>query len=199
MEPFGIGIEALPLPSEWVTRPEMAVVLLVTGGVLLLFGRRLFWLFVGLVGAVAALVIATEWVGLEAGTPSLLAAVAAGLVGALLAILVQKAAVAVVGFLAGVWGALVLLQMTASSATSLFDLPALQTVLALVAGVVGAVVAAQVFDAALVVLSALTGSLLLVAGLGFVGSVALASFFALAVFGVLAQTRGRRRGTLDHG
>lgn len=186
-----MGIDTLPLPSEWVTRPETAVVLLVTGGVLLLFGRRLFWLFVGLVGAVAALVIATEWVGLEAGTPSLLAAVAAGLVGALLAVLVQKAAVAVVGFLAGVWGVLVLLQMASPSA-SLFDPPSLQTLLALGGGVVGAVVAAQVFDAALVVLSALTGSLLLVTGSGLVGTFALISFFALALLGVLAQTRGRR-------
>lgn len=186
-----MGIDTLPLPSEWVTRPETAVVLLVTGGVLLLFGRRLFWLFVGLVGAVAALVIATEWVGLEAGTPSLLAAVAAGLVGALLAVLVQKAAVAVVGFLAGVWGVLVLLQMASPSA-SLFDPPSLQTLLALGGGVVGAVVAAQVFDAALVVLSALTGSLLLVTGSGLVGTFALISFFALAFLGVLAQTRGRR-------
>lgn len=186
-----MGIDTLPLPSEWVTRPETAVVLLVTGGVLLLFGRRLFWLFVGLVGAVAALVIATEWVGLEAGTPSLLAAVAAGLVGALLAVLVQKAAVAVVGFLAGVWGVLVLLQMASPSA-SLFDPPSLQTLLALAGGVVGAVVAAQVFDAALVVLSALTGSLLLVTGSGLVGTFALISFFALAFLGVLAQTRGRR-------
>lgn len=188
------GIPSLPLPAEWLAHREAGWLLLAIGAVLLLFGRKLFWLFVALVGAVTALWLATEVLGLETGAPSVIAAAAAGLVGGLLAVLVQKAAVAVVGFLAGVWGALLALEAaTASLATSWLDPPPLQLALALAGGALAAVLAVQLFEAALVVLSALAGSSLLVSGLGLAGTVALIAFFALALIGVLAQTRGRKR------
>jgi hypothetical protein len=191
------GTPSLPLPAEWLAHRETGWVLLATGLVLLFFGRKLFWLFVAVVGAVAALWLATGVLGLDAGAPSVIAAAAAGLVGGLLAILVQKAAVAVVGFLAGVWGMLILSGAAAGSpAMSWLAPPLFQALLAVAGGVLGAVVAAQLFEAALVVLSALAGSLLLVTGLGLAGGVALAVFLSLALVGVLAQTRrreGRRR------
>jgi len=194
------GTPALPLPAEWLAHRETGWVLLATGLVLLFFGRKLFWLFVAVVGAVTALWIATEVLGLETGAPSVIAAVAAGLVGGLLAILVQKAAVAVVGFLMGVWGTLVLLDVASVSLTvSWVDPPILQSVLAVAGGVLGAVVAAQLFEAALVVLSALVGSLLLVNGVGLAGGLALAGFLSLALVGVLVQTRRRGRKTRRQG
>lgn len=200
----GLSLPPLPLPPEWLGRGEASLVLLPAGFLLLLFGRRLFWLLVAVVGAVAALWLATEMLGLESGLPRLVAAIAAGLVGALLAILVQKAAVALVGFLAGVWGALVFLDTLAgssafASATTRVEPTVLQIVLAIAGGVVGALLAARLFEAALVVLSALAGSLLLVHGLGLTTTWAdrtawvWGAFLALALFGVLVQTRGGRR------
>lgn len=191
----------LPLLPEGLVPGDTSWLLLAVGGVLLVFGRRLFWLLVALVGALAALWIATETLGLEAGAPSVVAAVAAGLVGALLAILVQKAAVALVGFLAGVWGTLVLLDLLAGSsvltaATSRIEPTVLHVALAVAGGVLGAVLAARLFEAALVVLSALAGSLLLVQGFGLTGSWAWGALLALAVLGILIQTRGgRKRGS----
>lgn len=186
------GTPTLPLPAEWLARRETGWVLLAAGLTLLLFGRKLFWLFVAVVGAVTALWIATEVLGLETGAPSVIAAVAAGLVGGLMAILVQKAAVAVVGFLVGVWGALVLWDIASVSLTvTSVDPLILQSVLAVAGGALGAVVAAQLFEAALVVLSALVGSLLLVNGLGVAGGPALAAFLSLTLVGVLVQTRRR--------
>lgn len=192
----------LPLPETWLVRPETTFLLLGAGAVLLLFGRRLFWLFVAVVGAVAALWLSTEVLGLEAGAPSVLAAIAAGLVGGLLAVLLQKAAVALVGFLAGAWGILALLQVVTitlsfwttagSDLGATLDSPLWQGVLALVGGLLGAILMAQLFEAALVVLTATAGSLLLVQGLGLAGKLALAVFAALAVIGVLTQTRTPR-------
>lgn len=186
------GTPAPPLPAEWLAHRETGWVLLATGLILLFFGRKLFWLFVAVVGAVTALWIATEVLGLETGAPSVIAAVTAGLVGGLMAILVQKAAVAVVGFLVGVWGTLVLLDIASVSLTvTSVDPLILQSVLAVAGGALGAVVAAQLFEAALVVLSALVGSFLLVNGLGVAGGLALAAFLSLTLVGVLVQTRRR--------
>lgn len=199
-----LGLPPLPLPAGWLAPGETTLVLLPVGFLLLFFGRRLFWLLVALVGALAALWLATEMLGLEAGAPSLVAAIAAGLAGGLLAVLVQKAAIGVVGFLAGLWGTLTLLGAIARSgvpapipeAAAVWIEPNVtQLVLALAGGVLGAVLAARLFAAALVVLSALAGSLLLVHGLGLDDPLALAAFLGLALLGVLAQTRGgRRRG-----
>ena len=188
------GTPALPLPGEWLAHRETGWVLLAAGFVLVLLGRKLFWLFVALVGAVTALWLATEVSGLETGAPSVIAAVAAGLVGGLLAVLVQKAAVALVGFLVGVWGTLILLEtVSATLAVPWLEPPLLQVVLAVAGGVLGGVVSARLFEAALVVLSAAVGSVLLVGGFGLAGPPALTAFFTLALLGVLVQTRSRER------
>jgi Domain of unknown function (DUF4203) len=125
------------------------------GVTVLLFGRRLFWLFVAAVGFAVGLHWATLAFPRQPDWVAVLIALAAAGVGALLAVSLQVLAVAVGGFLAGVYAAL--------AATKVF--PALAAlpvwVLALVAGVVGAVLLLWMWDWALVVLSALTGAALL--------------------------------------
>ncbi len=71
-------------------------------GILLLFlGRRIFWLFVGGVGFVAAIDLVSRLAMPWPTWLTLVVALAAGLVGALLAILLQEVAVGIAGFLAG--------------------------------------------------------------------------------------------------
>jgi hypothetical protein len=88
------------MASWWVT--------LVVGLAVLLFGRRLFWLFVGAAGfavglhlAPAALPDSPEWL-------VVVAALALGIVGAVLAIVLQWLAAALGGFAVGVHGGLAL-------------------------------------------------------------------------------------------
>jgi len=81
----------------------MNLLRVLVGAFLLGFGRSLYWLFVGGVGFLAANTLASR---LLEGSPRMLVlaiAVAAGLLGALLAILLQKFAVGLAGFLAGSW------------------------------------------------------------------------------------------------
>lgn len=195
------GIPTGPTAAGWITRPEGVLALLVLGVLLLLFGRRLFWLLVALVGAAAALWAATRMLGLETGLPSLLAAAAAGLLGALLAVLVQRAAVAAVGFLAGLWATLLVVGAVTGPPSSPAAIPwmtpqTVQVGLAILGGVLGAAIAALLFEAALIVLSSLAGGLLVVTALGTDGTPAMALCFILATIGVLVQTRSRdsRRG-----
>lgn len=157
---------------------------LVAGGLLLLFGRRLFWLFVGVVGFVVVFRLADAYLG-GAGV-GWVVAIAAGVLGALAAILVQRLAVGVAGFAAGAAGFLWLAEQLGWSV----GLPTL--IGALVAGVLGAALVGWLFELGLVALSALLGAALVVEGLGLEeprGAV----FVVLAIAGALVQLAGRRR------
>src|SRR2546425_11285477 len=71
------------------------------GAVILFFGRRLFWLCVAAVGFAAGVELAPHLVHEPSTLMALTFALVLGFVGALLALFLQKIAIAVVGFLAG--------------------------------------------------------------------------------------------------
>ncbi|MCX7668852.1 MAG: hypothetical protein N2439_02110, partial [Anaerolineae bacterium] len=73
------------------------------GGILLLAGRRLFWLFVAGVGFVVGLGLAQRVLPGQPEVIRLIAALFLALMGALLALFAQKIAISVVGFFAGGW------------------------------------------------------------------------------------------------
>src|SRR6266446_8650500 len=74
---------------------------LIIGAVILLFGRKLFWLFVAAVGFAAGVEFAPHLIHEPSPLLALTFALVLGFIGALLAIFLQKIAIAVVGFLAG--------------------------------------------------------------------------------------------------
>jgi hypothetical protein len=160
------------------------VAALAAGAVLLVFGRRLFWLFVGVLGFVVAYRLAGAYLG-GAGA-SWIVALAAGLLGAAAAVLVQRLVVTVAGLVAGAVGFLWITEQLGWSP----GLPML--VGALVAGVVGAALLRWLFELGLVALSALAGSALVVEGLA-LDEQRGAVFVILAVAGALVQLAGRRR------
>src|SRR5947208_14825043 len=71
------------------------------GIVILFFGRKLFWLCVAAVGFVAGVELAPHLVNEPSPLLQLTVAIVLGLIGALLALFLQKVAIAVFGFLAG--------------------------------------------------------------------------------------------------
>jgi hypothetical protein len=169
--------------------PEAPVLALIAGAVLLIAGRRLFWLFVGLVGFFTVY----RWFEPYSGAgPNLRWAIAilAGLAGIVLAIFLQRVAIAVAGFLVGGWFMAGVLGFQFAHARGM-DL-----LLVLVAGVVAAFLALLAFDVALVVLSSLAGAQLIVEALHFDRGVARLLVVVLLVVGVAIQmgfTARRRR------
>lgn len=84
--------------------PAIAVLLLVAGGALLLAGRRLFWLAVGVLGFGAAFLF-TETLVADLRRPWVwILAIAAGVLGSALAVTLQRIAIVVGGFLLGLLG-----------------------------------------------------------------------------------------------
>src|SRR5437762_7058180 len=78
-----------------------AIVGILIGVVILFFGRKLFWLCVAAVGFAVGVEIAPQLVNEPSSLLALVIALVFGLLGALLALFLQKVAIAILGFLAG--------------------------------------------------------------------------------------------------
>src|SRR5205814_7298404 len=115
------------------------------GIVILFFGRKLFWLCVAAVGFVAGVELAPHLVNEPSPLLQLTVAIVLGLIGALLALFLQKVAIAVFGFLAGG-------KLAGATAAAFFVHSVLySTVIFVVRGVIGAILLLTLLDWALIV------------------------------------------------
>jgi hypothetical protein len=160
-----------------------AVGLVIAGALLLLLGRRLYWLLVGAAGFIAGIRLAEHLALPQPPLVILAIALVAGLIGAVLALWLQAAMVAIAGFAIG-----------AACADALFANPTAplqwQTVpwlAVLVGGVLGAVLVLIVFDWALILLSSLAGAGLLVQPLHGDRTLVSAAFCAAVLVGIAVQ------------
>jgi hypothetical protein len=159
----------------------------VVGVLLLLLGRRLYWLFVGGIGFVVGLSLATGFTHRGPDGTALLIGLGAGLLGIVLALVLQRLAIVVAGFLAGAWLGVEFVRAVGAPIAGTPWIPAL------VGGVVGAILAAALFDAVLVILSSLVGAALLAELLGGRPVTRAIVFLLLVLVGVAVQTRRKRR------
>src|SRR3954471_21107965 len=81
--------------------PSIPIASALLGAVILFFGRKLFWLCVAAVGFAAGVEIAPHLVQQPTPLLALTLALVLGFIGALLALFLQKIAIAAVGFLTG--------------------------------------------------------------------------------------------------
>ncbi|MCU0897582.1 MAG: DUF4203 domain-containing protein [Burkholderiales bacterium] len=157
------------------------IVDLIAGALLLVVGRKLFWLFVAIAGFYFGIEIAKT---LAAEQPAWLVwalAIGAGVVGAVLAIFMQRLGFALAGFYAGGYLALVAVQRFAPGS---FEVAAF-----VIGGVIAAILAAALMDWAIVVVSSLVGAALIVSVLGLQPLWSSLAYVALVVVGVVVQSR----------
>jgi Domain of unknown function (DUF4203) len=166
---------------------SVAIVGALIGIVILLFGRKLFWLCVAAVGFAAGVEIAPHLVNEPSPLLALTVAFVLGLIGALLALFLQKIAIAVLGFLAG--GKLV----GAIAAAFFVQYAQYSTVIFLVGGVIGAILLLALFDWALIVVSSLIGAHLIQSTIVLPPSGSTIVFIALTIIGILIQAASLRR------
>lgn len=142
------------------------------------FGRTLFWFFIGAVGFLAGLTAGTILLSEYAVWITVFAAFGCGILGIVLAVVLQRAAFALAGFYAA--GYLVFVMTRSLPETT-------SLALALAGGVVGALLVAVLTDRGIIVVSSLAGSGAVVAGLAWDGIAAVAAFVGLAASGILFQ------------
>jgi len=164
----------------------LGILNVVFGGALLLFGRKLFWLFVGALGFVVGIQVATRFFhGSELVT--IVAGLVLGIIFALLAIFLESIAIAIAGFLGGGY---ILLNITA-----LFGLDkGVATWLAfIIGGIIGLILVSILFDWALIIISSLAGASMVVSGFNFGIATGGLIFLVLLIVGVLIQASELRK------
>ena len=168
------------------------IVSILIGAVLLLCGRRLFWLFVAAIGFWIGFQITPTLVQHPPEWLTLVVAVVLGILGAVLALVLQKIAIAVAGFLVG--GKIATAIMAAFVATHAHH----TGIVFVVGGIVGALLLLVLFDWALIVFSAVAGAELILDHLHVPTRGATIIFVALVIVGIVVQaamfSRRRRSG-----
>jgi hypothetical protein len=158
----------------------------VLGGILLLLGRKLFWLLLGVIGFATGVELATRYFrGSEVAT--IAGAIALGIVFALLAVFLESVAIGLTGFLGGGYVLLSLADLLGMHAR----LPEL--VAFLVGGILGVLVIILLFDWALISISSLAGASMVVRGLGLTPAGGATAYVILLLVGVLVQGFAFRR------
>ncbi|MDQ3197772.1 MAG: DUF4203 domain-containing protein, partial [Verrucomicrobiota bacterium] len=142
-------------PSLTAASNSVPIISLLLGIALLLLGRRLFWLFVAALGFAIGLQIAPH---LSQNPPlwlSLVLSLGLGLIGALLALLFQKIAITIAGFLVGG-------RVAVAIAASLILNHSHYTAITFVVGaILGAILLHALFDWALIIFSSVEGARLI--------------------------------------
>jgi len=173
------------------------VVLLVAGLAALFLGRRLFWLFVAIVGFGAGMVVAPQFLGTQSELILLISAFAGGFIGTMLALVLQEVAVAIAGFAVGSYFAFWILEVLGIYLSSaVHDMK--WWLIFIIGGAIGAVLVLAIFDYALIFLSSSTGATLIVESLkqplSLSPSVVLFFFLVLLLVGVVVQTVAFKKG-----
>jgi len=160
------------------------------GAIILFFGRRLFWLCVAAIGFAAGIELAPHLMHEPTPILQLSVAVVFGFIGALLALFLQKVAIAIAGFLAG--GKLAMALVGAFIAEGA-RYPGITFV---IGGIIGAILLLALFDWALIVMSALVGAHLISHTIVLPLTGATLLFVGLAAIGIIVQAAAFRRTTV---
>jgi hypothetical protein len=159
----------------------MRLLILFLGLVILLFGRKIFWLFIGIVGFLAGIEITDFILAGRPGWEILLVALVFGVIGALLAVFVERVAFALAGFYAGAYISLIL--------SAPFEAFGSHALILIAGGVIGAIASILLMDWAIIGLSCLIGAGTIVNQLPIDQTIRAIVFVVLVIVGASAQAR----------
>jgi hypothetical protein len=160
----------------------MDVLRILIGILVLTLGRKLFWLFVAVVGFALGAALGAQFFQGQPDWVILIIALGAGLLGALLALFLQQVAIALAGFIGGGYIALYLVNALGWGTSGGFAwLPFL------IGGVIGLVLMIALFDWALIVLSSLVGAGLILQAIPLRRPIEGLLFIVLLIVGIAVQ------------
>jgi hypothetical protein len=169
---------------------SVTIVGVLIGIAILFFGRKLFWLTVAAVGFAVGVEIAPLLVNEPSSLLALLIALVLGVLGALLALFLQKIAIAVLGFFAG--GKLA----TAIAAAFFVHYAQYSTIIFVIGGIIGAILLLAVFAWALIVVSSFIGAYLIQSAIVLPPTGSTLVFIGLAIVGIFVQAASFRRSAI---
>lgn len=150
---------------------------------LLLLGRKLYWLFVGAVGFIAVTELVLTNFAIQQEWIVVLVGLAAGILGAVLAIFIRMAGIGLAGILGGMY------VISVISGWASLQNPTLNWIILALGGAAGLLLVFLLFDWALIIISSLTGAVLLSNLAPIPGQYAWLVTGVLLVVGVIVQSR----------
>src|SRR5512143_60385 len=138
----------------------LAILNLVIGAILLVAGRKLFWLLVAGIGFVIGAMLATRFFNGNELT-MILAGLILGIIFALLAIFLESVAIGVAGFIGGGY-----VRLSLAGMLGLDPGGVMSWVIFAVGGVLGVIIVALLFSWALITISSLAGASMIVGAFG---------------------------------
>ena len=166
----------------------MSIINILGGTLLLAFGRKFFWFFVAATGFYAGYELAFRYLTNKPEWMILLVALVVGVLGALLVYFFEKIAIGVAGFFAGAYIASRLISYLAAQVKS-WD-----WLIILIGGIIGIILMYIIFEWALIILSSLAGTILIVEGFKLIGLIATIVGIFLFAAGIFFQFGLNRRG-----
>jgi hypothetical protein len=159
---------------------------IVVGLGVLALGRQLFWLFVGGVGFVFGINLATRMLEGQSDQAILIIALIIGVIGAVFALFLQRLAVGIAGFLGG--------SVIAINLLNVFNLDLGSTLVPFIlGGIIGLILVSVLFDWALIVISSFTGATFIVQSLNPDQGLSITLLLILLIFGIVVQASQMRR------
>ena len=158
------------------------VITVLIGVLMLVFGRKLFWLFVGCLGFAVGFNYAPYIWQVHSNLFLLILATISGVIGAVLALFFQKLAIGLAGFAGGGYIALNLLNLFGIRIEQAVWLPYL------IGGIIGALLLFFIFDWALILVSSLAGATLIIQAAKLSPGIEMAVYFVLIIAGIVIQT-----------
>jgi len=152
------------------------------GAVLLLFGRRLFWLLVAAIGFWIGFHIVPYLMHQPPPWLEIVLAILFGIVGAVLAFFLQKIAIGAAGFLVGGYIATAILNAFVNYQ------PQFSALAFIIGGIIGAILMLILFDWALILFSSIAGAELIVSHLRLPATGTVILIVCLVVLGVVVQS-----------
>ena len=164
--------------------PLIRILIGLLGVVVLISGRKLFWLTIGAVGFITGMLFVLLFLQLESLWIMLVIAMVAGAIGIVLALVLQKLAVGIAGFLMGAYALTWLFQNFIPS------LAYLDWLWFLVGGIIGGLLVTVLFDVALIGLSTFVGATMIMLAAPLNQTFSLVLLVILVVAGIGIQSRG---------
>lgn len=157
----------------------MQLITILLGGVLLIFGRKLFWLFIAITGFLFGMQLAITMFESNSIFIQLATGLLLGFIGAVIAIFFQHLIFLIAGFYAGAYIAIEI----ALFSGIIID----NTILLIGGGVIGAILAALFIDWAIIILSCMVGAGAIIESIGADISIKIILYLVLITIGVFIQ------------
>jgi len=157
----------------------MQIIKIVLGVISLVFGKKLFWLFVGIAGFLFGMKLAIVIFNSDLVWIQLLAGLGLGIIGAVLSMFFQRLVFALAGFYAGSYLAL--------AGALAYGIMTNNIILLFAGGIIGAIVAALIMDWAIIILSCLVGAGAIVVSIQTGKILSPVIYIALVIIGVAIQ------------